>query len=58
MEIITTQLEQNVPNMLELHEQDLKEIERIKAMVAEPNDENLTNPQPFMAYQISQSTSL
>jgi hypothetical protein len=45
----TTQINQE--DLMELHEQDLKEIERIKEMVSQPNDDNLTNPQPFLSFQ-------
>ena len=47
MDTLTQNTAQEKPNLLEIHEQDVKEIERIKATVGQPNENNWLHPQPL-----------
>lgn len=35
------------PTLLEMHKRDMKRIEEIKKLIAQPNDQNLVNPVPL-----------
>lgn len=44
MNTMTANIQVQAPDLHELHKADLEKIERIKQLVSEPNDDNLTNP--------------